>query len=68
MLAGNKLLSFPLKSQLFKYLFTFRPGFELRAMGITKEISLDLQLFMNHILGTREEKKVTVHRCRALYS
>lgn len=68
MLAGNKLLSFPLKSQLFKYLFTFRPGFELRRIGIIKEICLDLQLFMNHILGAREEKKVTLHRCKASYS
>lgn len=68
MLAGKKLLSLPLKSQLFKYLFTFRPGFELRAIGIIKEISLDLQLFMNHILSTREENKVTLHRCRASYS
>ena len=41
MLAGNKLLSFPLKSQFLKYLFTFRPGFELRRIGIIKEISLD---------------------------
>ena len=67
-LAGNKLLSFPLKSQLFKYLFTFSPGFELRRIGIIKEICLDLQLFMNHILGAREEKKVTLHRCKASYS